>query len=108
MSTVPNHKNEVRGLFKFLLYIPVPWVFVLTYLAEVGLQLLFPVKFHSPELPFYVRISGGLLFTAGAAIAGWSLIIFRKNRNTTVPGQESKNWSPGDLTGFPVIRCMLV
>jgi protein-S-isoprenylcysteine O-methyltransferase Ste14 len=31
------------------------------------------------------------MFAAGAAIAGWALMLFRRARTTTVPGQHSRH-----------------
>ena len=68
-----NQQKWKLNPMNILLHIPVPWVFVLTYLGG----LIF-------------RISGVIIFTLGALFASWSLIIFHKARTTTTPGESSK------------------
>jgi protein-S-isoprenylcysteine O-methyltransferase Ste14 len=70
--------------FRLLMRVPVPWVFVLTYIAGALLERRWP--FH---LALRTQLAGAALFTAGAVTAGWSLVIFRRARTTTVPGQRS-------------------
>jgi protein-S-isoprenylcysteine O-methyltransferase Ste14 len=77
-------KNPIR----FLMHVPVPWVFVLMYLVGVGLESARPVNILR-QLALVSTIAGGVLFTMGAVIAGWCLLIFRTARTTTVPGQSS-------------------
>jgi protein-S-isoprenylcysteine O-methyltransferase Ste14 len=67
--------------------IPVPWVFVLTYLAGVAIGRAGP-RFWG-QLPEETRTAGALLFAAGVAIAVWGQVLFRKAHTTTVPGQTS-------------------
>jgi protein-S-isoprenylcysteine O-methyltransferase Ste14 len=71
---------------RLLLHVPVPWVYVLTYLAGVGLQMAFPwhVRKSGPPL-----IAGWAVFAVGLAIAGWGWTIFHNARTTTVPGEAS-------------------
>src|SRR5271167_1900842 len=78
----------MKNPFRFMMHVPVPWVFVLTYLVGVGLQRLY----HGTVSPSAVRVSmiaGCVLFVAGLAIAGWGQVLFRKARTTTVPGKLS-------------------
>jgi protein-S-isoprenylcysteine O-methyltransferase Ste14 len=77
-------KNHVR----FLLHIPVPWVFVLNYLLGIPLERIHP-RVISPQGAHDSTIAGALLFAIGAVIAGWGLILFRTARTTTVPGRSS-------------------
>ena len=77
-------KNPVR----FLLLVPVPWVFVLTYLLGVALEHVRRVTI-SPKAVLVSTIAGVALFAVGAVIAGWGLVLFRKARTTTVPGKVS-------------------
>jgi protein-S-isoprenylcysteine O-methyltransferase Ste14 len=77
-------KNPVR----FLLHIPVPWVFVLNYLLGIPLERIHP-RVISPQAAHDSTIAGALLFAIGAVIAGWGLILFRTARTTTVPGRSS-------------------
>jgi protein-S-isoprenylcysteine O-methyltransferase Ste14 len=74
--------------FRFLLGVPVPWVFVLNYLLGVALERIHP-RVISHEAALISTIAGALLFAAGAVIAGWGLVLFRKAKTTTVPGQSS-------------------
>ncbi len=77
--------------FKFLLRIPVPWVFVLVYLIGAGLQVLLPWNIQSLQWISIVKLAGALLFVIGAGFAGWSLYIFHKVSTTTTPGEISTN-----------------
>ena len=49
--------------------IPVPWVFVLTYLADVALELAWARRLLPATLPG-IGIAGGVLFAIGAAGVG--------------------------------------
>ena len=94
----------VKNPIRLLMHIPVPWVFVLTYLAGASLE------FCVPLLRWYgaasgVRLTGVGLFAIGAAIAGWSLLIFHKSRTTTVPGRKSSKlvtWGPYRFSRNPM------
>jgi protein-S-isoprenylcysteine O-methyltransferase Ste14 len=92
--------NAVRWLLK----VPVPWVFVLTYLVGVGVE--FAAHHRGPiEAHPNVAIAGGALFAIGAVIAGWGLLTFRRARTTTVPGQASSQlvtWGPYRFTRNPM------
>jgi len=82
-------KKNTISPFKILLRIPVPWVFVLTYLIGLLLNVVFPIRIHAQEL-FFVKVFGIVLFVIGTFIASWSLIIFHKAQTTTTPGESSK------------------
>ena len=73
---------------RFLMRIPVPWVFVLAYVAGIGLDFGLPPAFRS-QAPPGVFIGGAILFAAGAVIAGWGWVLFRRAGTTRVPGQPS-------------------
>lgn len=77
-------ENPVR----FLLRVPVPWVFVLTYLLGVVLEHVFH-RTISPTAALVSTIAGAVLFAVGAVIAGCGLVLFRKAKTTTVPGKLS-------------------
>jgi protein-S-isoprenylcysteine O-methyltransferase Ste14 len=84
--------------------VPVPWVFVLTYLIGVGVQYSWPLHLATVALPG-VSIIGGVFFGIGAAIAGWGLLTFLKARTTTVPGSVSSQlvtWGPYRLSRNPM------
>jgi protein-S-isoprenylcysteine O-methyltransferase Ste14 len=93
-------KNPVR----FLLHVPVPWVFVLTYLLGVVLEHIH----HGTISPIAASVSttaGAVLFAVGAVIAGWGLVLFRKAKTTTVPGRLSGKlvtWGPYRFTRNPM------
>jgi len=77
-------------IFRPLMRIPVPWVFVLGYLLGVGLLLtLLPRRHVSAAASHEISIAGVALFAAGAIIAGWGLILFHRARTTTTPGKMS-------------------
>jgi len=71
-----------------LLQVPVPWVFVLTYLAGIGIEVLLHRGgfFRNSEL--LTRL-GLVIFVLGAGLAAWGWFIFRRARTTRVPGEDS-------------------
>ena len=80
-----------------LMRVPVPWVFALAYLAGVGLQHWMPAVIPSAQSLVWFHYAGGGLMLAGAAIAAWSLGLFRTARTTTTPGEASNElvtWGP--------------
>jgi protein-S-isoprenylcysteine O-methyltransferase Ste14 len=84
--------------------VPVPWVFVLTYLVGVALELAWPPGLLPAALPG-IGVAGGVLFAVGAAVAGWGLLTFRRARTTTVPGKASAvlvTWGPYRFTRNPM------
>ncbi len=90
--------------FRFLLRVPVPWVFVLTYLIGVALERMRPDRVLS-NAPQVSKTVGAVLFAVGAVIAGWGLVIFRSARTTTVPGKASAKlvtWGPYRFTRNPM------
>jgi|SRR5215472_12636666 len=94
----------MQNPIRLLMAVPVPWVFVLTYLLGAALQSTRPENIHS-EMARVSTVAGGLVFALGAVIAGWSLIIFRMVRTTTVPGKSSVKlvtWGPYRFTRNPM------
>ncbi|HEX4497526.1 MAG TPA: isoprenylcysteine carboxylmethyltransferase family protein [Thermoanaerobaculia bacterium] len=73
---------------RLLMRVPVPWVFILTYLIGVGAEYVWPLRSALEALPG-VSVAGGVLFGAGAVVAGWGLWTFHRARTTTVPGEAS-------------------
>lgn len=98
-------RDEAAAPFRLLMRVPVPWVFVLTYLIGAGLEQVWPMPLGgevSDRLTFSV---GAVVFAVGAVIAGWGLITFRKVGTTTVPGQSSSRlvtWGPYRFSRNPM------
>jgi len=94
-------KNPVR----WLLRVPVPWIFVLVYLAGASLEHWVRLGLSSAVSRAASLTAGGALFAAGALIAGWALTIFHRVDTTTVPGQPSNQlvqWGPYRFTRNPM------
>lgn len=68
-----------------IMRVPVPWVFMLTYLTGLGVQLLVPLSVHSADVRLALRIAGYVLVVVGTLIAFSSLWIFRRKETTTIP-----------------------
>lgn len=68
--------------------VPVPWVFVLVYLAGVGVQNFLPIVIRSPDLAWIIRVAGFVFMGVGIAIAFSAMGIFRKSKTTTVPHER--------------------
>jgi protein-S-isoprenylcysteine O-methyltransferase Ste14 len=86
------------------MHVPVPWVFVLTYLLGAALESTRHSTIRS-EAALVSTVVGGVVFAVGAVIPGWSLVIFRKARTTTVPGESSVKlvtWGPYRMTRNPM------
>ena len=93
-----------RRTMRPLMRVPVPWVFVLTYLVGVGVEFARPHALGTEARPG-IGVAGGVLFAIGAVIAGWSLRIFHKERTTTVPGKSSSSlvtWGPYRFSRNPM------
>jgi protein-S-isoprenylcysteine O-methyltransferase Ste14 len=105
-----KRRGSIRNPIRLLLHVPVPWVFVVTYLLGVGLEFVFPPNLRKLQL-LGVGVAGVVLFVVGAVIAGWALLIFYKSRTTTVPGQASSKlvtWGPYRLTRNPMYVGLVV
>lgn len=88
-----------------LMRVPVPWVFVLAYLVGVGLQLLIPLRVPAPAAAPSMRAGGIVVLAAGALLAAWCLVIFRKQNTTTVPFGTSTRlvtWGPYRFSRNPM------
>ena len=98
---LPEH---VTGFSRALMRIPVPWVFVLAYVVGVGLETVcFRSQFFNAT-PL-VSEAGALVFLAGAVLAAWGWLLFRKAKTTRVPGQDSAamvTWGPYRFTRNPM------
>lgn len=74
-----------------LLQIPVPWVFIVTYLIGMGLQYLFPITIRFSTVILLSQIFGGFLMIIGSLFGGWCLLIFLRERTTPLPGKKPSN-----------------
>jgi protein-S-isoprenylcysteine O-methyltransferase Ste14 len=86
------------------MHIPVPWVFVITYLSGVVLQALVPITL-SPSARNAFNLAGWILMAVGVGLAAWCLTIFYTRRTTTVPGQPSSTlvtWGPYRFSRNPM------
>jgi protein-S-isoprenylcysteine O-methyltransferase Ste14 len=91
MHEISTTGVKLSPFLRLLMRVPVPWVFVLGYLAGVGLQLtVFPRVHLSARTTHVIFICGAVLFVIGAIIAGWGLVLFHKACTTTTPGKTSK------------------
>lgn len=87
-----------------LLRIPVPWVFILAYLAGVALEFALRLRGTIPDRLGWT-ILGASLFALGAVIAGWGWSLFHQARTTRVPGEASTTlvtWGPYRFTRNPM------
>ena len=73
-----------------LLRVPVPWVFVLAYLAGLGVQALLPISDYPASILVVGRVAGAALALVGGLIAFSSLEIFRRAGTTTIPFETPK------------------
>jgi protein-S-isoprenylcysteine O-methyltransferase Ste14 len=106
-----NERKNTFKLFKILLRIPVPWVFILIYLVGLALHFIFPFNILSEAGLFVIKIGGVVLFAIGAFFAAWSLLIFHKASTTTTPGEISKKlvtFGPYRLTRNPMYVSLIL
>ena len=98
---LPEH---VTGFSRALMRIPVPWVFFLAYLAGVGLEAVCFRSHFFRATPLLME-AAATVFLAGAALAAWAWLLFRKAKTTRVPGQASSAmvaWGPYRFTRNPM------
>ena len=67
--------------------VPVPWLFVLTFLLGVVLQLLVPIHLR-PDLARTYFWAGALTLALGVGLSAWGLVLFRRAETTTVPFEQ--------------------
>jgi protein-S-isoprenylcysteine O-methyltransferase Ste14 len=97
--------KAVSALPRLLLRIPVPWVFVLTYLIGVVLEATVPIQTRHLVDANVMLLVGASVFSIGAFLAGWGLVTFRRARTTTIPGQTSARlvtWGPYSFSRNPM------
>jgi protein-S-isoprenylcysteine O-methyltransferase Ste14 len=102
MSTAQQRSNS--NPLRLLMHIPVPWVFILTYLVGVGAEHAWPLHAGSEAHPG-LGIAGVVLFGIGVVVAGWGLFTFKRARTTTVPGKKSSQlvtWGPYRFSRNPM------
>jgi len=88
-----------------LMSIPVPWTYILTFLAGVGVQQLVPLTIDSANILHIFWLTGIVLTVAGSLLAFSSLGIFRVARTTTVPFEAPSKlitWGPYRFTRNPM------
>jgi protein-S-isoprenylcysteine O-methyltransferase Ste14 len=80
-------RNLQRGAARIhpVMHIPVPWVFVLTYLTGVAVQLILPITIRSADVSRVARVTGFTLVGVGIFVAFSALGIFKRTSTTTVP-----------------------
>lgn len=83
MGRQETSANPVRLLMR----VPVPWVFIVTYLIGVAIERAAPRFWGAP--PHGSKTAGALFLAVGAAIAVWGQVLFRQAHTTTVPGETS-------------------
>src|SRR3954469_14105784 len=83
-----SDRIQFGQLARTLLRIPVPWVFVLTYLAGVGIETAFHRGGFFWDYKLLTPV-GMLIFTLGAGLAAWGWFIFHLARTTRIPGEAS-------------------
>ena len=84
---MPNINSQ--GQFtRAMLRVPVPWVFVLSYLFGVALESALRLHGRLSGYAWLVPL-GGVVFALGAAVAAWGWLLFHRAGTTRVPGESS-------------------
>jgi protein-S-isoprenylcysteine O-methyltransferase Ste14 len=99
-----SDREQTGKLALTLLRVPVPWVFVLTYLVGAGLEAAFHFGGFIRDYNILTP-TGSAVFVLGAALAAWGWLIFRRARTTRVPGETSTTlvtWGPYRFTRNPM------
>jgi protein-S-isoprenylcysteine O-methyltransferase Ste14 len=85
MGLLMNYmRHHQPVLFRAVLRVPVPWVFVIAYLGGVGLEQAFR-RGHANST--VLTAMGIAVFATGVAIAGWGWFLFHRAHTTTTPGE---------------------
>ena len=101
----PNIEEPHGARIHPLMNIPVPWMYVITFLAGIGLQYLVPLAISAADVLLISRIAGMVLIAGGVLLAFSSLGIFRAARTTTVPFETPSKlvtWGPYRFTRNPM------
>ena len=99
-----SNREKNGTLARTLLRVPVPWVFVLTYLAGAGLEAAFHFGGFLRDYDF-VTPAGSVVFVLGASLAAWGWLLFHRAQTTRVPGETSTTfvtWGPYRFTRNPM------
>jgi protein-S-isoprenylcysteine O-methyltransferase Ste14 len=99
-----SDREQAGKLARALLRIPVPWVFILTYLIGAAVEVAFHVGRFLRAYEFLMPV-GAVVFVLGAVVAGWGWLIFHRARTTRVPGESSTTlvtWGPYRFTRNPM------
>jgi protein-S-isoprenylcysteine O-methyltransferase Ste14 len=102
---IAHQRRRIGNAVRLLMHIPVPWIFLLTYLCGAGLELVCRRDNHLSETHLARGIVGSILFAMGAVSAAWSWLIFHKARTTTIPGRASSKlvtWGPYRFSRNPM------
>jgi protein-S-isoprenylcysteine O-methyltransferase Ste14 len=67
--------------------VPVPWLFVLTFVAGVVLELLVPVRLNAEAARIYFW-AGAAVLGMGVLLSASGLVLFRRAETTTVPFEQ--------------------
>jgi len=81
-----NNDGDINRWARYLMRIPVPWVFALAYLLGALLEHLAKLRV---DVVIDTHSAGVAIFALGVIIALWAQILFRLQGTTTVPGEKS-------------------
>jgi len=73
-----------------LVHIPPPLVFVLSFLAGVGLEHWMPLRFWPDGLIGAARLAGFVLAIGGLGLMFACIVLFRFSRTTVIPHRHAK------------------
>lgn len=85
-----QQSREAVGV-PLLMRVPVPWVFLLTYLLGVALNFILPINIPSAQVLGVSRVAGIVIVALGVIVAFSSLRLFHRASTTTVPF-ENPSW----------------
>ena len=80
-----TRKLQADATVSPVMRIPVPWVFILMYLAGVAVHRVLPIAIRPSQIASIIRAAGFVFVGVGIAFAFSALGIFKKTKTTTVP-----------------------